>query len=207
MRHVLRPALAVVMAAALSACASTRFVSTWKAPDAQPIGSLDGRTVVAMVVAKDTSVRRAAEDTLAGELTAEGAVGVPSCTLISDADVNDETKARAAIEAAGVEAVVVLRPVSRDQEVRSTPTYVGPTYGPAYGPFWGGYYGYGWGAAYAPEVRTDTIVTVETLVYSMSQNTLVWAGQSKTTNPEKVNAFVREVARAARQEMKKQGLL
>lgn len=209
MSRILKIALACVTGVTLSACASTGFVSTWKAPDAQPVGNLDGRRVVAMVLARDASVRRAAEDTLSAELTAEGAIGVPSYTLINDADVNDEAKARAAIEGAGVEAVVVLRPVAETQEIRSTPTtYVGPTYGPRYGGFWGGYYGYGWGAPYGgSEIRTDTIVTVETLIYSMGQNKLIWAAKSKTTNPDKVSSFVREVARAARKEMKKQGLL
>jgi len=50
-------------------------------------------------------------------------------------------------------------------------------------------------------------VTVETLVYSLKQNKLLWAGQSKTTNPSKIDAFVRELAAGAANEMKKVGLL
>jgi len=61
-----------------------------------------------------------------------------------------------------------------------------------------------WGGT---EIRTDTIVSVETLVYSLRQNKLVWAGQSQTTNPGKVDGFVREIATAAAQEMRKQGLI
>ena len=77
-----------------------------------------------------------------------------------------------------------------------------------YGGYWGGYYGYGWGGAYGgTEIRTDTIVIVETLVYSLKQNKLVWAGQSKTTNPSKIDAFVKEVAAGAGKEMRKLGLL
>ena len=81
--------------------------------------------------------------------------------------------------------------------------------GPSYGPYWGGYYGYGWGGAWGGgvDVRTNTIVTVETLVYSLQQNKLIWAGQSNTTNPSKVDNFVRELATAARREMTKAGLL
>jgi hypothetical protein len=81
--------------------------------------------------------------------------------------------------------------------------------GPRYGGYWGGYYGYGWGGAYGGgvDIRTDTIVTVETLVYSLKQNKLIWAGQSKTTNPSKIDAFVKEVATGAGKEMKKAGLL
>jgi len=62
-----------------------------------------------------------------------------------------------------------------------------------------------WGTG--TDIRTDTIVTVETLVYSLKQNKLLWAGQSKTTNPSNVDSFVKELAAGAVREMKKVGLL
>ena len=75
-----------------------------------------------------------------------------------------------------------MRPVAKEKEISSTPSTM--YMGPRYGGYWGGYYGYGWGGAYGgTEIRTDTIVIVETLVYSLKQNKLVWAGESKTTNP------------------------
>jgi hypothetical protein len=191
----------------LVGCASTSYTSSWRALDAQPLAPLAGKKVVAIVVAKNAATRRAAEDALAGAISAQGAIGVPGYTLISDELVNDEAKARAAIEAAKAEGVVVMRPVAKDQELRANTTTMYA--GPSYGPYWGGYYGYGWGAAWAPsvDIRTDTIITVETLVYSLAQNKLVWAGESKTTNPSKVDAFVRELAAGAAKEMKKAGLL
>ena len=73
--------------------------------------------------------------------------------------------------------------------------------GPMYGGFWGGYFGHGWGAPYSVhggEIRTDTIVIVETLVYSLSQNKLVWGGQSKTTNPASVDRLIANAAKQAR---------
>ena len=41
----------------------------------------------------------------------------------------------------------------------------------------------------------------------MRQNKLVWAGESETTNPSKVDAFVKELAAGTAKEMKKLGLL
>ena len=57
------------------------------------------------------------------------------------------------------------------------------------------------------DVRTDTVVTVETLVYSLKQHKLVWGGQSRTTNPNKVDDFVSEVAMTAAKELRKEGLI
>lgn len=195
-----------VVAAALSiaACATTSFDSTWKAPDAQPVGSFTGKKVIGFVLTKNEAARRAAEDALARELTARGAQGVAGYTVVP-VDVTDEAKTKALVEKSGAAGVVVMRPVGKEKEVYSTPTmYTGPYYGG----FWGGYYGYGWGGAWGgSEVRTDTIVSVETLVYSLAQNKLIWAGQSKTTNPSKVDSFVREIVDETAKEMKKAGLI
>lgn len=190
--------------AATIACATTSFNSTWKAPDAQPV-VLSGQKVVAFVLTKNAASRRAAEDALVREINSGGAQGVPSYTLVPDAAVGDEAKAKAQMEGSGATGVVVMRPVDTSKEVVATSTYMGPSYGP----YWGGYYGYGWGGAWGGgvDVRTNTIVTVETLVYSLQQNKLIWAGQSNTTNPSKVDNFVRELATAARREMTKAGLL
>ena len=206
MRKTLLRALILLAAASLTACATTTFTSSWRAPDAQPMGKLTGQKVVAVVMARNTAARRSAEDSLAAVLSTNGAQGVPSYTLMSDDALGNEAKAKAAIEGSGAVAVVVMRPVAKEREVSSTTSmYMGPRYGG----YWGGYYGYGWGGAWGGgvDVRTDTIVIVETLVYSMKQNKLVWAGQSKTTNPSQVDAFVKEVAAGAGKEMKKAGLL
>lgn len=204
MRKAALGVFVAIVAAGLTACATTTFTSSWKAPDAQPMGSLSGQTVVAAAMAKNVAVRRSAEDALVGVLNANGAKAIPSYSIVGDDAVNDEAKAKAAIEKSGAVALVVMRPVAKEKEISATPTmYLGPRYGG----YWGGYYGYGWGGAYGgTEIRTDTIVIVETLVYSLKQNKLVWAGESKTANPSKIDAFVKEVAAGAGKEMKKLGL-
>jgi hypothetical protein len=117
---------------------------------------------------------------------------------------------RRALEQQGYQGVVVMRPVATTQEVFSSPSTFRE---PHYGGFWGGYYLYGWGmpwpmAIYGPvEVRTATIVSVETLVYSLRQNKLVWGGQSETTNPSSVGRLIQDTARRAARELQRQGLL
>lgn len=181
---------------ALSACTST-FVSSWKAPDAKPL-EFTGAKVAAVVMAADISSRQMGEDILAQEITAHGAQGIPMYTLFHDGDPAKEDEARAALEQAGVQGVVVMRPVNVEQEVVSAPSYHG---------LWGGYYGYGWGAPWEEEIYTDTIVYVETRVYSLEQNELVWSGQSKTINPEGVEDLVRKLSGAVAAELEDQGLI
>ena len=121
-------------------------------------------------------------------------IGVPMYTLLGDA-APDEARARAAAEQAGVVGVVVLRPVRIDKELSSTPASFS---GPMYGGLWGGYYGLGWGAPWSVhggELRTDTIIIVETLVYSLAQNELVWGGQSKTKSPANLDRLIADTAK------------
>jgi hypothetical protein len=198
--------LAVTLAAlALAACASTSFNTTWKAPDAEPLTFQEGDKILAMVVSPNEATRRGAEAALTAELTKQGLEGVPAYTIIPNDVVQDKDKARELVEASGVKGVVAMRVTGQEKEVSGS----GPMYtGPAYGGFWGGYYGMGWGAAYSPGyLRTDTIVSVETLVYDLGQNKLVWAGQSETTNPSKAESFIRELVDESVKEMTKQGLI
>ena len=184
----------------LASCASTSFVSTWKAPDAQSLRG-EGK-VVTVVMTQNEAMRRGAEDSLAQEITKMGAQAVPGYTLIQNEPTETEANAKEALEKAGVGIVVTMRPTGVSQEISSSPT--------ASATYWGGgYYGYGWGAAYGPsmEIHTDTIVHIQTLVYSLKQNKLVWSGQSKTTNPSNLDSLVREVADAVGNEMKKEGLI
>ena len=59
---------------------------------------------------------------------------------------------------------------------------------------------------YGAEIRTYTVVSVETLVYSLRQNKLVWGGQSTTTNPASVDRLVHDTA-AKVAKLERQGLL
>jgi len=199
--------LLVVTTASLTGCASSVFQSTWKAPDAAPL-QVQGAKVIAVAMMTEISSRRAAEDALAREITLRGAVGIPMYSIAPNVSTNDEAGARAAIEAAGAEGVVVMRPLGVDRETVTDPMVYSA---PMYGGYWGGYYGAGWGAPYGGMVYgggtyTNTLVSVETLIYSMRQNKLVWGGRSRTTNPESLDALIAELSEAVSKELRKAGL-
>ena len=77
---------------------------------------------------------------------------------------------------------------------------------PYYGTLWG-YYGYGWGSVTTGGYVTDTtVLTVETLIFSIPRDRLIWAGVSETKHPESVQKVVADLVRSAAKELKKQGL-
>ena len=159
---------------------------------------MKGAKVAAIVLINNPGSRRTAEDTLAREITRRGAAGVPLYRLLPNAGPGDEAEVRAALEKANFKGVVVMRPIGAKQELNVSPQAAHHTY-------WGGYYGYSWGMPY--EIRTDVIVSVDVRVYSLEQNQLVWAGESTTTNPERVDEFVVELADATADELYRSGLI
>jgi hypothetical protein len=193
-----------LVALAATGCATTSFTSKWRAPDAEPV-QLHGQKIAAVVMTRNPTARRPAEDALAREITGHGAVGIPAYTLVPDEQVRDIESTKRLLAEAGVLGVVSMRVVSRD----SLTTYVPGAWqsGPYYGSF-SGYWGYGWGSVYNPGyLQTDTIVSVETLVYSLRQDKLIWAGMSETVNPARADALVTELAERVADEMQKDGLL
>jgi hypothetical protein len=190
---------------ALCACSSTSFVSTWKTPGAAAV-DLRGSKVVASVMVKSESARRVAEDRLAHEISARGALGIALYRLVPDPET-DEAVVRGVLEREGVKGLVSLRPIDVQQQLVAQPM---PHADPLYGGYWGGYYAYGWNHPWdgaAVSTRVDTVVSIETLVYSLPQNKLLWGGQSKTTNPNAVDELVAEVAQAAAKELENAGLI
>ena len=192
---MLRIAVALVLASILSGCSSTRYEATWSDPSASPI-TLSGQKVAAFYFGGTETTRRAAEDVLARELSARGAQGIAGYTLLPGKEPADPLAARQRLQQAGVEGAVTMRVVGRDKET----TYVPPTFGGYWGGLWPGIYEPGY-------AQTDTLVSVETRVYSLVQDRLLWSGKSVTTNPTKVDSFVKELSAKAADEMQKSGLL
>ncbi|HEY7575215.1 MAG TPA: hypothetical protein VIB08_08640 [Thermoanaerobaculia bacterium] len=188
----------------LLACSSTTFDSTWRAPESRPL-QLAGKKVVAIFVNKNMAMRRAAEDTMAREISSHGAQGVPGYSILPDDMIRDHEKVKVKLEGMGFAGVVVMRVAGKETQVNYVP---GTYYGSPYYRTWGGYWGYGWGAAYDPGYMTvDQVVKIETLVYSLDQGMLVWAGVSRTVSPSQVDSFISEVCNAAAEQMEKDGLL
>ena len=194
-------ALLCGVALSLSACGTTTFTSTWKAPDAHRIDP-SGKIVAALVISSDARQRRSAEVYLAHELTIRGANGVAAYTLIGLEHPNVDY-AIAHFKQAGVQGVVVMRLVAHDKQVIVDP---GGFSGSAYTTFGSYYSSYGMQVSYSTgSVQTDEVVTIETLIYSLTKDKLLWAGTSRTSNPESLQSLVTEVADAVARELGQAG--
>jgi hypothetical protein len=194
--------LIVVAALGATVAAKTKFSSVWKAPDAATI-SFAGKKVAALVIDKDDSLRVAGEEALVRELDARGMKGVASYRMMPKELAQDPAQAKIWFEKAGIEGVVAFRVVSDDRRKTIVPSTWTTAY---YSTLWG-YYGYSYGAVFTPGyTRNERIVSLETLIFSVPKNALMWAGLSTTENPKDGQKVVTEVVKEAVSEMRKQGL-
>jgi hypothetical protein len=77
---------------------------------------------------------------------------------------------------------------------------------PSYNTFWG-YYGYSYSTVVViGGAARDTVVTVESLIFSVPRNQLLWAGVSETRNPKTLQKFIGDLVKQSVKELEKQGL-
>ena len=194
--------LAMACGIALAA-ADHKFTSTWKAPGAAPF-NFAGKKVAALVMTTDEGLRMSAEEALAREITARGPKGVAAYRVIPREELTDKVKVKGWFERQAIEGVVAMRVVGVNKSTSYSAVVWSSGY---YGNFWD-YYGNGW-ATVTPigKGRLDTTLAVETLLYRVSDATLLWASVSETTNPKDAGSYMKGLVNAVVKELQKEGLV
>jgi len=202
MHRALPATLTATVLALAVLSADVKFTSAWRSSEAGTV-SFAGKRVAALVISADDSLRIPGEEALARELAARGMTSVATYRIAPKEEMQSAERARPWFEKANVEGVVALRPVRKD----SRATYnAGMWMNPHYSSFWG-YYGYGWGNTYVfGAADRDTVVVVETTIYSIPRDLLLWAAVTETRNPGELQRVVADLVKGSVKEMQKQGL-
>jgi hypothetical protein len=187
--------------AGLSSCGTTTttFTDTWKDPDTH---QLSFKKVLAMVITSEDIIQRSAETRLAENITRIEAV--PAHSFLTREDLKDLEVVKKKVRERGIDGAIVLRIIAVDEQEQ----YVSGRYvtDPSYS-FWG-YYGYYWPRVYEPGYTvSQQIVTIESKIFSVTDEKLLWSGISRTPQPESVKALVDDLARAAVDQLEEEGLL
>ena len=202
MRRTLVSLIVIAAAATLVADATTKFKSTWKAPDAGP-GEFSGKKVVAVLITDDLALQMPAEEALAAELTRRGAQGTAAYRMIPKEELQDATKAKAWFTKANVAGAVVMRVVGSEKETVYTPTVWATA---TYSSVWN-YYGTSWTAVRSYKTRQSRNITIETLIFDVPKDKLLWAGVSETTDAKSVQGVVFDLVTETTAEMRKAAFL
>jgi hypothetical protein len=163
--------------------------------------------ILVIGVARTESSRRTFEDRFVEALGERGASGVPSYTILPGEGRIEEPAIRAAVREHGFDGVIVTRLLRIDEETEYVPpmTRVAPGYG-GYGLY--GYYGMAWSVETTPGYTITTqIVRLETNLYDVASDKLVWTAHSDTLNPDSPEDAIGSVTKAIIERLAEDGLL
>jgi hypothetical protein len=182
----------LILSFVCASCGATPLTSTWRAPAAE---NAPFHRVLATFVSMDLPLRRSMEDRLAMKIPRS----FPAYQTVPDLSLGDRERARDQLRGRLFDAAVVMRVV----DVRNVQSYRpgGDWYTgyPRFYDFWGP----SWTAVRDPGYAViDRAVFVETMVYSLSEDKLVWAGRTTTDSTQSVNELVDRTVDAVAKELR-----
>jgi len=174
----------------LFACVSTKLEKSW----ADPSFSLKPspyKKVLVVAPLKDAASQRIAEDKIVKQIKA--GTGVQSYSYLKTTDT-DEKLLQAQLVKDGFDGIIVMHLTDVEKSV---------TYNP--GTSYGGWYGY---RSYTPGYYSeDKTFLVETNMYSVKDDKLMWSGTTSSLNPSSFDKSMDEIITAIKTELQKKGIL
>ena len=149
------------------------------------------KKVLVVAPLKDAASQRIAEDKIVKQIKA--GTGVQSYSYLKPTDT-DEKLLQAQLIKDGFDGIIVMHLTDVEKSVSYNP-----------GTSYGGWYGY---RTYAPGYYTeDKTFLVETNMYSVKDDKLMWSGTTSSLNPTSFDKSMDEIIYAIKTELQKKGIL
>jgi hypothetical protein len=194
--------LSILVVSTFASCSpSTEIVKTWQEPGATVSAGPENKALIIAMV-KDETSRRVIEDELIKRFNSSAVASYKILTpeMLKAAD---EVALGQMVTQGQYTHILLMRLADVEKET----TYVPGTTTAYYGGY-GRYYGYGASMYSTPGYyTTDKNYFVETTIYSVNPNKLLWTGTTKTVNPSKIDKAVSEIADVVSAKMKENGFL
>ncbi len=198
----------------LVSCGSnTTIQDSWRDPNAT-ISQEHFKKVLIVSLLKNETNRRVAENTI---VATEPTIFYPSYDLLDQSNLKlPADQLTKILQNEGYDGVITMRLVDKSKQVNYVPgttTYAGYgmygyPYGGMYGGGFGGWYGNYGGAYYDPGYyQESTNYIVETNVFDVKTNKLLWTGTTKTVDPTDVGNTVTNIIQVVADTMRKDGTL
>lgn len=195
----------------LASCGSnTSIVSSWRDPNAT-LAKENFQKVLVVALVKDESTRRSIEDRIA---SINSKLLNPSYNYLTQQNLNlTQEEKLSIVQSEGFDGVITMRFIKADKEAQYVPGttnyYGGMGYpGMGYGAGFGGWYGAYAPAYYSAEYyQENTYYYIETNIFDLKNNKLVWSATTKSLDVSHVNTTVDEIMEACVQQMRADGYM
>ena len=188
---------------AISSCSSTKITSTWREPNKEISLNKLNKVLVVALFQNETS-RRKAEDQMVSYFYGKGVASYNY--LDENISTKNENAIREKIKNDGFDGAVTMRLLDVDKEDVYSRGNISMY--PSYYRNFSGYYFRNWGYFSDPGYYSTTkTYTVETNVFSIKEDKIIWSGITKTTDPSGVTKMTDEIGKAVFDEMVKEGFI
>jgi hypothetical protein len=203
----------LIVILSLSSCGSnTTIVNSWRDPKIT-VAQEHFKKVLVVALVKDEASRRIAENRIA----ASNPIFKTSYQYLNETtkQLTQEQKLKI-LQDENFDGVVTMRLISTEKETTYVPgSYTGMYYG-GFDGLYSGMYGYGfgnWYGMYSPAFydpgyyQETTYYMVETNIFSLKENKLIWTGTTRSDYVTDVGQTVDAIMQAVVKEMRKDGSL
>lgn len=201
----------ILMMLVFVACSpTTRVTGTWENP---AIEQSDYNSILVAAMTENVSVRQQVEDVVAQQLQQKG-INTSKSMDIFPPDIHESLMEKdellETIRGNGHDAVLTIALIDEQTDTRYVPGNI--AYAPTnrfgyYRSFWG-YYSHWHPRVYEPGYYTeDKIYFLETNLYDIESEQLVWSAQSETVNPQSLQIFSEQFATSVVEELSGTGVL
>ena len=188
----------------LTSCSTTKLTSVWM--DSKKEGKSYNDLLI-IGIAKEEHNRRLFEEQFTTQLTAAGIESEVSYRILPEGtEINRDTVA-AAIKGKNIDAVIVTHMVSVKEE---TVYRQNMDYRPTYGYYNGLYNYYPHVNSYVSQpgyYTTHDVVILETNLYEVKSEELVWSAQSRSFAPESAKEVIDDLVKLAIKDLQEKGLI
>jgi len=183
--------LAVFIIIPFTACSTTKLTNSWLAPDHKGPAY---KNILVIGMSQEPGVRRSFEQQFANKLSSKSGVkGVESASMLRIKGELKNEDIIAVIKKTNVDAVLITHLVAEKKQKRYVPPQ--PVYAPSvqFGLY--DYYHATYPVVYSPGyVTEDTIVKLETNVYSAATEKLIWSGTTESFNAGSAGRIIDELS-------------
>ncbi len=182
----------IILASFFTSCNSTKIVSAYTDPDIDSNREKFEKVLIAVVTTNEQA-RRSAEDKLA----ARDERFVASHTLLTNKQLTQSLpQSKGLVEQEGFDGVVTMKLLTTNTSSTPVAGYYNGSYWGYHTNFWTGYYQPGY-------YREDVSYFVETNIFSLKEDKVLWSGITSTTNISQADRVISQVADAVYSQLSK----
>ena len=180
----------------LSGCATTEVLNVWHEKD-MPKAKLTNVMVIGVI--KEPVYRRIFENSMVTELEQLGVKASASYKFFPDSDYLEKSIIVSKINQLKIDGVIVGKIVDKKKETVHTPSTTSVSGSSGHSGSWSGYYDSSYQITHSPGYTIEyDISTVETNIFSIKNEKLVWSAITETSESsvvKAINSYIDEIAK------------